>query len=57
MTAALATFFIGCDAENEGAELAGARSVEALSSEIAALRAEIRGLRDGQKGADDNRAG
>lgn len=57
MTAALATFFIGRDAENEGAELAGARSVEALSSEIAALRAEIRGLRDGQKGADDNRAG
>jgi voltage-gated potassium channel len=49
VTAALATFFIGRDAENEGAELAGARSVDALRAEIAALRAEIRGPRNGQK--------
>lgn len=45
VTATLATFFIGRDAENSEAELAGARSVEALSIEIAALRNEIRGLR------------
>ncbi|HXG65982.1 MAG TPA: ion transporter [Blastocatellia bacterium] len=44
-TATLATFFIGRDAEDEGAELAGAKSIEALRAEIAALRMEIRGLR------------
>ena len=44
MTATLATFFIGRDAENEEAELAGAASIAALRAEIAALRDEIRGL-------------
>jgi voltage-gated potassium channel len=41
ITAILATFFIGRDAESEEAELAGSRSVEALRAEIAALRAEL----------------
>ncbi|MDQ3013535.1 MAG: ion transporter [Acidobacteriota bacterium] len=44
VTATLATFFVGRDAENEEAELAGAKSIENLSAEIAALRAEIRAL-------------
>jgi voltage-gated potassium channel len=43
VTAVLATFFVGRDAEDERAELAGAQSVEALRAEIAALRAELRG--------------
>ncbi len=45
VTAALATFFIGRDAESEEAELAGSRSIQELRSEIAALHAEIRALR------------
>jgi voltage-gated potassium channel len=45
VTATLATFFIGRDAEDEGAEVAGAKSIEALREEIAALRAEVRALR------------
>jgi voltage-gated potassium channel len=45
VTATLATFFIGRDAEDEAAEVAGASMVEALRSEIAALRLEIRELR------------
>lgn len=44
VTATLATFFIGRDAENDQAELAGGRSVAALSSEIAQLRDEVRAL-------------
>ncbi|SEO62165.1 ion transporter [Nitrosovibrio sp. Nv6] len=44
VTATLATFFIGRDAENAEAELAGAESVNALRAEISALREEIRGL-------------
>jgi voltage-gated potassium channel len=45
VTATLATFFIGRDAEDEEAELAGAKSIAALQAEIAALRAEIGTLR------------
>lgn len=41
VTATLATFFIGRDAEDETAELAGAKSVAALRTEIAALRAQL----------------
>jgi voltage-gated potassium channel len=48
VTAALATFFIGRDADDKHAELAGAQSIEALSREIAALRTEIRALRSDQ---------
>ena len=42
VTATLATFFIGRDAEDKDAEIAGAASIDALRSEIAELRAEIR---------------
>jgi voltage-gated potassium channel len=44
VTATLATFFIGRDAEDDQAEVAGAKAIEALQAEIAALRAEIRAL-------------
>jgi voltage-gated potassium channel len=44
VTATLASFFIGRDAENEKAEVAGAKSIEALRTEIKALRAEMRTL-------------
>lgn len=44
VTATLATYFIGRDAERDDAELAGAKSVDALRAEIAALRQEIRQL-------------
>jgi voltage-gated potassium channel len=46
VTATLATFFIGRDADDEQAEVAGAKSIEALQAEIAALRAEIQMLSD-----------
>lgn len=42
VTATIATFFVGRDAESDEAELAGAKSVEALRAEIAALREEVR---------------
>ena len=42
VTATLATFFIGRDAANKEAEVAGAQSIEALSAKIALLRAELR---------------
>jgi voltage-gated potassium channel len=41
VTATLATFFVGRDAENKQGELAGSASIEALRQEIAALRAEL----------------
>jgi voltage-gated potassium channel len=41
VTATLATFFIGRDAENEEAELAGAQQLAALREEVIALREEI----------------
>jgi voltage-gated potassium channel len=41
VTATLATFFIGRDAEDEAAEVAGAKAVAALTAEISALREEI----------------
>jgi len=44
VTATLATFFIGRDADDDQAEIAGAKSIEVLQAEIAALRAEIRAL-------------
>ena len=48
VTAALASFFIGRDAEGEGTELAGARELGLLREEIALLREELRarGTRD-----------
>jgi voltage-gated potassium channel len=43
-TATLATFFVGQDAENDDAGLAGAKSIQALQAEIHALRTEIQAL-------------
>ena len=45
VTASLASFFIGRDAERADAEIAGRESLEALRAEISALRAEIRTMR------------
>ena len=42
VTATLATFFIGRDAKDDEAELAGARQLAALREEMIALREEIR---------------
>jgi voltage-gated potassium channel len=44
VTATIATFFVGRDAESDEAELAGAKSIEALRSEITALREDVRTL-------------
>jgi voltage-gated potassium channel len=44
VTATLATFFIGRDAENNEAELAGAKELAALREELAALRDDIRAM-------------
>jgi voltage-gated potassium channel len=49
VTATIATFFLGRDAENPEAELAGTTSMEALRNEIAALREEIRALSPQQR--------
>ncbi len=45
VTATLATFFVGRDAENEDAELPSAGAIEELKLEIRALREEVRALR------------
>jgi voltage-gated potassium channel len=42
VTATLATFFIGRDAEDQEAEIAGAQSIKELRAEVAALRADVR---------------
>ncbi len=42
VTAAVASFFVGRDAESDDGELAGEHSVTALRDEIAALRSELR---------------
>jgi voltage-gated potassium channel len=44
VTATLATFFIGRDAENDEAELAGNKQLAALQEEVSTLREEIRAL-------------
>ncbi len=44
LTAAIATFFVGRDAEDDEAEIAGTKSIEALRAEITALRADIQAL-------------
>ena len=44
VTATLATYFVGRDAERADAGLAGADQIAALRQEVAALREEIRGL-------------
>ena len=45
VTAALATFFVGRDADDDRAELAGAKHMVALRNELAGLREEVRNLR------------
>lgn len=51
VTATLATFFVGRDAENRESEIAGAADINALREELALLREEIRTFRG------DNRSG
>ncbi len=46
VTATLATFFIGRDAENPDAELPSAKMINELRDEIAGLRAELRGQQE-----------
>ncbi|MCY1061657.1 ion transporter [Nannocystis sp. SCPEA4] len=43
LTASLATFFIGRDAESADSEIAGERALRALQAELVALRMELRG--------------
>jgi voltage-gated potassium channel len=50
VTAALATFFVGRDADSDEAEVAGGRAVKDLRLEIAALRSEIAALSRRRKG-------
>ena len=50
VTASLASFFIGRDAEGDDAELAGRQALEALRNEIAGLRTEVRALRGEREG-------
>jgi voltage-gated potassium channel len=45
VTATLATFFVGRDAESDEGEVASERSVQALRSEMAALRRDVQALR------------
>jgi voltage-gated potassium channel len=47
VTATLATFFVGRDAESDEAELAGAKQIAALRDEVRALREEIQSQRTG----------
>ena len=46
VTATLATFFVGRDAENPEAEVVGAEDIAALRDEIRAMRLEIRASRE-----------
>ena len=45
VTASLASFFIGRDAERDDAEIAGRSAIDALRADIAALHDEVRALR------------
>ncbi len=47
ITAAFASFFVGRDAADAEAEVAGARDLAALRDEVAALRGELLHRRDG----------
>jgi voltage-gated potassium channel len=49
VTAVLATFFIGRDAENPEGEVAGEQTLRALHDELRALREEVRALRGNQE--------
>ena len=55
VTATLASFFIGRDAEDQETEIAGAQSIKELHAEIAALRADMRLLLGVNKENDTSR--
>ncbi len=58
VTAALATYFVGRDADANDAEIAGARALAALRADIAALRREIAELsRREHEGCEPRRSG
>ncbi len=44
VTATLATFFVGRDAESEEAEVAGAKQIAELKTEVAQLRVEMQAV-------------
>ena len=46
VTATIASFFIGRDAESDEAEVAGSKQIERLSKQIAELQAELRARRE-----------
>jgi voltage-gated potassium channel len=45
VTASLATYFVGQDADDDGAEIPGKKEIESLRAELAGLRDDIRALR------------
>ncbi len=53
VTATLATFFIGRDAERADTEMAGTAQIEELRQEIRALRGELRGYREARTDPHD----
>ncbi len=44
VTATLATFFVGRDAESEEAEVGGAKQIAELKTEVAQLRVEMQAV-------------
>jgi len=50
LTASLATFFIGREAENDQSEIAGTKSIEELHKEIISLKEEIMKLNNFNSG-------
>ncbi|MCA1634343.1 MAG: potassium channel family protein [Acidobacteria bacterium] len=57
VTATLATFFVGRDAESAEAELAGVAQVESLRAEVAALREELRAFARREVGGSEDAGG
>ena len=51
VTAALASFFVGREARDDAGDLAGARQIERLADEVAALRRELRALQPAPPGS------
>ena len=51
VTATLATFFVGRDADSDEGEVAGEKSINAMRTELEALRREVQGLRADLAGA------
>ncbi|MBA2487014.1 MAG: ion transporter [Nitrospira sp.] len=55
VTATLASYFIGRDADNDRAEIAGAKSIERLQSEIINLRSELQAVAQKMNRLNDGR--